>query len=99
MDADLQQEPETLLAMYQELICHPEADCVAAYQSTRHEGALKALLKRAFYRVFKGITQGTSGMIAGASDFRVFRHCVAEGASLHARVPPLLQGALCLGGL
>ena len=78
MDADLQQEPETLLAMYQELICRPEADCVAAYQSTRHEGALKALLKRAFYRVFKGITQGTSGMIAGASDFRVFRRCVAE---------------------
>lgn len=78
MDADLQQEPETLLAMYQELICHPEADCVAAYQSTRHEGALKALLKGAFYRVFKDITQGTSGMIAGASDFRVFRRCMAE---------------------
>ena len=78
MDADLQQEPETLLAMYQELICHPEADCVAAYQSTRHEGALKALLKGAFYRVFKDITQGTSGMIAGASDFRVLRRCMAE---------------------
>lgn len=78
MDADLQQEPQTLLAMYGELMAHPEADCVAAYQSTRHEGALKALLKRAFYRVFKGITQGTSGMIAGASDFRVFRRCVAE---------------------
>lgn len=78
MDADLQQEPQTLLAMYRELVAHPEADCVAAYQSTRHEGALKALLKRGFYRVFKGITQGTSGMIAGASDFRVFRRCVAE---------------------
>mgnify|MGYP003243453775 CR=1 FL=1 len=50
----------------------------AAYQSARHEGALKALLKGAFYRVFKDITQGTSGMIAGASDFRVFRRCVAE---------------------
>lgn len=78
MDADLQQEPQTLLAMYQELIGHPEADCVAAYQSARHEGTLKALLKGAFYRVFKDITQGTSGMIAGASDFRVFRRCVAE---------------------
>lgn len=78
MDADLQQEPQTLLAMYGELMAHPEADCVAAYQSARHEGALKALLKGAFYRVFKDITQGTSGMIAGASDFRVFRRCVAE---------------------
>ena len=79
MDADLQQEPQTLLAMYQELMAHPEADCVAAYQSSaRHEGAQEALLKGAFYRVFKDITQGTSGMIAGASDFRVFRRCVAE---------------------
>lgn len=58
MDADLQQEPQTLLAMYGELMAHPEADCVAAYQSARHEGALKALLKGAFYRVFKDITRG-----------------------------------------
>lgn len=78
MDADLQQEPETLLAMYQELLAHPEADCVAAYQSARHEGAVKSLLKGAFYRIFKSVTQGTSGVIADASDFRVFRRCVAE---------------------
>lgn len=78
MDADLQQEPETLLAMYRELCAHPEADCVAAYQSCRHEGPVKTLLKGAFYRVFKGITQGTDGMIPGASDFRVFRRSVAE---------------------
>lgn len=78
MDADLQQEPETLLAMYQELAAHPEADCVAAYQSTRHEGWLQARLKGAFYRVFKAATQGTADMIPGASDFRVFRRSVAE---------------------
>lgn len=78
MDADLQQEPETLLAMYQELMAHPNADCVAAYQSTRHEGWLQARLKGAFYRVFKSVTQGTSDMVAGASDFRVFRRDVAE---------------------
>ena len=78
MDADLQQEPETLLAMYRELVSHPEADCVAAYQSTRHEGWLQARLKGAFYRVFKAITEGTSDMIPGASDFRVFRRNVAD---------------------
>ena len=78
MDADLQQEPETLLAMYRELASHPEADCVAAYQSTRHEGWLQAHLKGAFYRVFKAITEGTSDMIPGASDFRVFRRGVAD---------------------
>lgn len=77
MDADLQQEPETLLAMYQELLAHPEADCVAAYQSTRHESKLQAALKGQFYRTFRNLADGCQGMIAGASDFRVFRRDVA----------------------
>ena len=78
MDADLQQEPETLLAMYRELLANPEADCVAAYQSTRHEGRLQAALKGQFYRTFKAAADGCGDMIPGASDFRVFRRDVAD---------------------
>ena len=78
MDADLQQEPETLLAMYNELMADPALDCVAAYQEKRHEGAVQAALKRAFYRTFKAMTEGCDDMIPGASDFRVFRRDVAE---------------------
>ncbi len=78
MDADLQQEPETLIAMYRELMADPELDCVAAYQSKRHEGAAQAALKRMFYRTFKAMTDGCDEMIPGASDFRVFRRDVAE---------------------
>ena len=78
MDADLQQEPETLLAMYRELLANPEADCVAAYQSTRHEGRLQAALKGQFYRTFKATADGCGDMIPGASDFRVFRRDVAD---------------------
>lgn len=78
MDADLQQEPETLVAMYRKLMAHPEVDCVAAYQERRHEGALHAALKEAFYHIFKAMADGTSKMVPDASDFRVFRRDVAE---------------------
>lgn len=78
MDADLQQEPETLVAMYRELMDHPEADVVAAYQSARHENKLQAALKGQFYRTFRSLADGCQGMISGASDFRVFRRDVAD---------------------
>ncbi len=78
MDADLQQEPETLLAMYRELMADSTLDSVAAYQAKRHEGAVQAALKRAFYRTFKAMTEGCENMIPGASDFRVFRRDVAD---------------------
>lgn len=78
MDADLQQDPETLLAMYRELLARPDADCVAAYQSERHEGRLQAALKRRFYRVFRATTEGCADMIPEASDFRVFTKDVAS---------------------
>ena len=55
----------------------PEAGCATLTERVMRARS-RPLLKDAFYRVFKGITQGTSGMIAGASDFRVFRRCVAE---------------------
>lgn len=78
MDADLQQTPEVLLAMYKDLVEHPEADCVAAYQTHRHEGALKSSLQSGFYKLFNAVAEKNVHMLPDASDFRVFRRPVAD---------------------
>lgn len=48
MDADLQQPPATLLEMYHMLQANPSADCVAAFQEHRNEGAVLSFFKHAF---------------------------------------------------
>ena len=48
MDADLQQPPATLLEMYRMLQANPSADCVAAFQEHRNEGAVLSFFKHAF---------------------------------------------------
>lgn len=50
MDADLQQPPATLLEMYRMLQANPSADCVAAFQEHRNEGAVLSFFKHAFYK-------------------------------------------------
>ena len=76
MDADLQQSPKTLLAMYDLLIAHQdECDVVAAYQS-RRKGGLRAKLSSCFYGAFNSISE--TRLEPDASDFRVFKRCVAE---------------------
>lgn len=52
MDADLQQPPATLLEMYRMLQANPSADCVAAFQEHRNEGAVLSFFKHAFYKTF-----------------------------------------------
>ena len=76
MDADLQQPPATLLEMYRMLQANPSADCVAAFQEHRNEGAVLSFFKHAFYKTF----DATSNLNAmpDASDFRVFRREVAD---------------------
>ena len=76
MDADLQQPPATLLEMYRMLQANPPADCVAAYQEHRREGALLRFFKSSFYKVFDATSK--LGIPADASDFRVFRREVAQ---------------------
>jgi glycosyltransferase involved in cell wall biosynthesis len=77
IDADLQQPPATALEMYDILIENPQYDCVAAYQETRHEGAIMGFMKRSFYNVFARAAR-SSTVVANASDFRVFNRKMAD---------------------
>lgn len=79
MDADLQQPPATLLEMYRMLQANPHADCVAAYQEHRREGALLRFFKTSFYKVFDATSK--LDIPPDASDFRVFRSSVAQALS------------------
>lgn len=76
IDCDLQQPPQDALAMCDILARNPEADCVAAFQEHRKESKVMTRIKAGFYSFFAKL----SGMnaIQDASDFRVFRHRVAE---------------------
>lgn len=76
IDADMQQDPATSLAMLEFLQNHAEYDCVAAVQERRREGVALRGFKRAFYRIFNAV--GDVDIPAGASDFRVFRRNVAH---------------------
>ena len=76
MDADLQQPPAVLLAMYRELEGRPDIDCVAAYQEKRRENPAAAAVKELFYRAFNAVSSVT--IVPDASDFRVFRASVAR---------------------
>lgn len=76
IDADLQQRPETLLAMYDRLVADDSYDVVAAYQEQRVAGGIRNALSRKFYRVFNELSD--TALEPNASDFRVFRRSVAE---------------------
>ena len=76
IDADLQQPPAVALEMYDLLMASPDYECVAAFQRERRRGGPTGALSSAFYRLLGG----ASGMevLQDASDFRVFRRCVAD---------------------
>ena len=76
MDADLQQPPATLLEMYRMLQANPSADCVAAFQEHRNEGAVLSFFKHAFYKAFDATSKLNA--MPDASDFRVFHRRVAD---------------------
>lgn len=76
IDADLQQPPETVKEMVQILEEKPEYDVVAAYQDQRNEGAVLSFFKRCFYRTINHLSD--ISLRKDASDFRVFRRCVAQ---------------------
>ena len=77
IDADMQQTPHDALRMYHLLMENADIDCVAACQVDRKEGFVLKLFKRAFYRTFNGMADDIS-IPANVSDFRVFRHAVAD---------------------
>ena len=75
IDADLQQEPATLLEMVQVLENNEDVDCVAACQQNRERG-ITAALSHKFYKILA--SSSNMEVLQDASDFRVFRRCVAD---------------------
>lgn len=76
IDADLQQQPSTLLEMYKVLKANEDADIVAAYQEERRESPLRNWLSKQFYNILA--SSSNMKVIANASDFRVFTRSVAD---------------------
>lgn len=76
IDADLQQDPQDALNMVDALLDNDDCDMVAAFQAHRHEGRLLSFLKRSFYSLMDSMME--TPVLKDASDFRVFRRCVAD---------------------
>lgn len=76
IDADLQQSPEVVLQMLQEIEKDDSIDCVAAYQEERNEGALLSNFKSAFYTIINKLAE--VDFVNGASDFRLFNRKMVD---------------------
>lgn len=71
IDADLQQEPETVVQMLDEIEKDDSIDCVCAYQDNRNEGKLISSAKKSFYKTINKMSD--IEFVNGASDFRLMR--------------------------
>ena len=76
IDADLQQRPEVVLEMLDEMEKDDSLDCVAAYQENRKESKTLSGLKTAFYKVINKITD--VDFVNGASDFRLLKRTMVD---------------------
>ncbi len=79
IDADLQQQPRTVVQMVEYLDANPDCDCVAAYQQTRREGGFMGACKKMFYRLINGVSQ--TRFYPNASDFRTMRRQMADAVA------------------
>jgi len=75
-ESGIWQSPNDAIEMLNQLITHPDIDCIAAFQKNRNEKGLIKSLKKGFYKIFAKITGMNS--IQDASDFRVFNRKVAQ---------------------
>lgn len=76
IDADLQQDPESVRNMVNILEEKPDIDVVAAYQAQRHEGKLMSWCKDRFYKFINRLSE--VDLRENASDFRTFRASVQK---------------------
>ena len=76
IDADLQQRPEVVLEMLNELEKDDNLDCVAAYQENRKETKTLSGLKSGFYKLINKITD--VDFVNGASDFRLLKRTMVD---------------------
>lgn len=76
IDADLQQRPEVVLEMLQEIEKDDSLDCVAAYQENRKESKTMKGMKYSFYKLINKITD--VDFVNGASDFRLLKRTMVD---------------------
>lgn len=76
IDADLQQSPQVVLKMLDEIEKDESVDCVAAYQEERNEGALLSNFKSAFYTIINKLSE--VDFVNGASDFRLLNRKMVD---------------------
>lgn len=76
IDVDLQQRPEIVLSMLDEMNKDDSIDCVAAYQEKRKENKLVAKLKSGYYKAINKISE--MEFVDGASDFRLMRRAMID---------------------
>lgn len=76
IDSDLQQNPKYILTMLEFLENNDEYDEVAMVNKYEKESLFQKLSKKCFYKIM-GRASGQSS-VAGASDFRMFRHNVVK---------------------
>ncbi len=76
IDADLQQRPEVVLEMLEEMKKDETLDCVAAYQEDRKESKTMSGMKSSFYKVINKITD--VDFVNGASDFRLLKRTMVD---------------------
>jgi len=76
IDADLQQSPQVVLKMLDEIEKDESVDCVAAYQEERNEGALLSNFKSAFYTIINKLAE--VDFVNGASDFRLLNRKMVD---------------------
>lgn len=76
IDADLQQRPEVVLHMLEEMENDHTLDCVAAYQKKRNEGKVISFFKSSFYKLINRMSDVR--FVNGASDFRLMKRPMVE---------------------
>lgn len=76
IDADLQQRPEVVLEMLEEMDKDETVDCVTAYQKKRKEGKILSGLKSCFYKLISRISE--VDFVNGASDFRLMKRKMVD---------------------
>ena len=76
IDADLQQRPEVVLEMLEQMQKDEDIDCVTAFQKKRKENKLISSLKSGFYKIISRL----SGIdfVNGASDFRLMKRKMVD---------------------
>ena len=76
IDADMQQDPEVALKMYDVLKNNIDIDCISAVPTKRRDNPLMNIIKNTFFNIINKMSE--VGIEKNASDFRMFRSNVKD---------------------